>query len=268
MIHTSSLRRAIVVGGVIATALVPAVASARRPPGDDPPVPPTPPTTEAPPSTEPAPTPGPGPGPTVPPNPLRQPRYVLQAISFHAIDESGYDWLGSDEIFALFDEGSNLAVTSVFDDVDTGDTRQFGVTERCITPIAALVPGTDDGDHKWSGESGDQWRCAEQGRPGPIDVRVQLYEEDSPWQFWNWGCFFRGAGIPPLGCSDQRIGEQHLVFSEAELAAAMPTVGSTHTESVEFGGYCPGQAACTATGPWYSVTYRLTRFADYVAVNG
>jgi hypothetical protein len=158
-------------------------------------------------------------------------------------------------------------VTSVFDDVDTGETRQFGVTERCITPIAPLVPGTHP-DWHWSGEAGDQWRCAEAGRPGPIDVRVQLYEDDTAAQFWTWGCFFRGNGTGPLGCADDRIGEQHLVFSAEELAAAMPSVGSTYTGTVELGGLCPGEAACTATGPWYSLTYRLTRFADQVAVNG
>ena len=277
MSTTSSrrLRRAVLCA-VAAAALVPARRVGRpATPSDDPPDRPSPPTTEAPPPIEeplpdpppPPPSPSPGPGPTVPPNPIRQPRYVLQAIQFHAIDESGYDWLGSDEIFGAFYADGNIAMTDVFGDVDTGDTRQFGVTERCITPIAALVPGTDDGDGRWSSESGDQWRSAEQGRAAPIDVTIALFEDDSPFEFWTWSCFYRD-NVPPHDCPDDRIGERDLSFSAAELAAVMPAVGDAYEETIELGGVCGGADGCGATGPWYSVTYRLTRFPDAFATNG
>ena len=65
------------------------------------------------------------------------PQFVAEAVSFKAIDESGYDWAGSDEVYAVF---SNLnpnfddLVTSTQDDIDTGETRTFGTDERCIAP--------------------------------------------------------------------------------------------------------------------------------------
>ena len=53
------------------------------------------------------------------------PQFVAEALSFKAIDELGYDWRGSDEVYAVFsDLNPNLSdlVTSTFGDVDTGDT--------------------------------------------------------------------------------------------------------------------------------------------------
>ena len=65
------------------------------------------------------------------------PQFVAEAVRFKAIDESGFDWPGSDEVYAVFsDLNPNLTdlVTSTFENVNTGTTRDFGPDERCIAP--------------------------------------------------------------------------------------------------------------------------------------
>lgn len=56
--------------------------------------------------------------------------FTAEAVSFRAIDESGWDRPGSDEVLT---EGPNNLITW-YDDVDPGETRTFGPQERCITP--------------------------------------------------------------------------------------------------------------------------------------
>lgn len=63
------------------------------------------------------------------------PQFTAEAVSFRAIDESGWDRPGSDEAYAVFSDGSpNNLITSTYDDVDPGETRTLGPQERCITP--------------------------------------------------------------------------------------------------------------------------------------
>jgi hypothetical protein len=69
------------------------------------------------------------------------PQFVAEAVSFHAIDESGYDWAASDEIYAVFADYSqpNSRVSETFKNVDTGDTRNFAQHDRCMTPQGACA---------------------------------------------------------------------------------------------------------------------------------
>jgi len=63
-----------------------------------------------------------------------RPRYSVRLISFHAIDETGPDWSGSDEIFAIYETPAYHAATSVYGDIDTGDTQQVNLRHACVTP--------------------------------------------------------------------------------------------------------------------------------------
>ena len=70
------------------------------------------------------------------------PQFTAEAVSFRAIDESGWDAAGSDEVYAFFSDGSpNDLITATYEDVDTGETRTFGPQERCITPRPACDRG-------------------------------------------------------------------------------------------------------------------------------
>ncbi len=100
-----------------------------------------------------------------------QPRYVVRARQFHAFNESGFDWAGSDEVYGVWSSGSSLAGTRVFGDVDTGETRDFEQGQDCIYPMNKT--GYLDG------RSGDTWGCIGEGAPGPIDFHISLWEADA-----------------------------------------------------------------------------------------
>lgn len=98
------------------------------------------------------------------------PRFIVEAISFKAVDESDYDYpYTSDEIFAVFSGGGRSTITSTFDDVDTGETRRFASHQSCIWP--AIDP---------DGTNNDRWACDPAGGAGPIEFQVSLYDDDLP----------------------------------------------------------------------------------------
>ena len=55
-------------------------------------------------------------GPILPPGPgqtIGEPRYTVELVSFKALDESGADWSGSDEVFGLFRSTGGYSVRTV-----------------------------------------------------------------------------------------------------------------------------------------------------------
>jgi hypothetical protein len=269
-IMTRRARRVAGVGALVVTALLPASMALARPPiGDDPPVPPTLPEPEPPaPAPEPEPEPAPQPPPSPSPGPgvpRREPRFVVQAIRVRANDESGVDWLGSDEVYAVWAADGVMAASELFGDVDTGETRSFGVTERCILPIEPIVVhGTAS---ELASEAGDTWRCVQAGHAAPVQFNVRLWESDSDWEFWEWGCFRRDGNLPPANCPDDLIGEFTQTFNENELLFALPQPGMWFEATKTLGSAC-GYNVCGPgpTGPEYTFTYRVTRMADYQTV--
>ena len=205
-----------------------------------------------------------GAAPPLPEPPLSEPRFLVQALRFTAIDESSYDWAGSDEVFAVVDNDDTKVATQIHGNVDSGDTVSFGFWERCITPVM-VHHLSEGGDLRLlSAAHGDQWWCKPTGKAGPIQFEVGLYEDDSGWLPEDWYCF-QGYGLPdPKTCADDEIGRFDRSFSTAQLTSLMPRVGDIHEESVELGGPCgPGGGICTEPfGPWYWFTYRITRLND------
>src|SRR5690606_38397048 len=68
---------------------------------------------------------------------LMVPQFVAEAVRFTAIDESGYDWWGSDEVYAVFSDLNPsvfVGITAVRENVDTGDSHDFSPDERCLAP--------------------------------------------------------------------------------------------------------------------------------------
>ena len=182
-------------------------------------------------------------------------RYKVEAVSFHAIDESGPDWWGSDEIYAEWKDSKSgfTAITSIHEGVNTGDTVMIGPRQRCILPL--------------KGESKSVWDCAEGGVPGPFEFEVALFEADrGGFQFCP-----QHSGIIAADCIyDDLIDQKTVSFTTAELEAAMPHVGNTFQETIAIRTFCgvPESKAvldtygCVATGPDYRFTYQLTRLPD------
>ncbi len=98
---------------------------------------------------------------------VRYPRFIVEAVSFYAADESGRTDLGSDEVFAVFESGANTAITDVFGSVDTGDREAFETGQTCVWPIAgASRPGANS------------WACSPEGGRGPVSFSIKLYDLD------------------------------------------------------------------------------------------
>ena len=132
---------------------------------------------------------------------LRQPRFKVEAVRFRAIDKSGYDWAGSDEIIVVIHiPAYNVRIASrVFGDVDSGDTRTFAPNQSCILSIA----GTRAGEfNDFRADEGKTWTCSANGAPGPIPLfTVEMYEKDDGFfgdcidGLFDFGCAFSNGPV-------------------------------------------------------------------------
>lgn len=102
---------------------------------------------------------------------IREPRFMVEAVNFHAVDESGPNSPGADEVFAIFEAGGQSMLTSVVEEVETGEMHEFDTAQRCILPAQDL-----------DGARNDQWSCAPSGAPGPVQFTIALYELDPDYR--------------------------------------------------------------------------------------
>jgi hypothetical protein len=172
-------------------------------------------------------------------------------VSFRAIDESGWDWPGSDEVYAVFSDGTpNDLVTVTYEDVDTGETRTFGPQERCIAPRPACDHGVSEVLH----------------------FEVAFFEEDGGVRFCrglapdDYHAALRGGKCEPY---DDLIGRGSVFFTREELLRLLPRVGDSVEQKMILGGSCGNQPGplcgtgwLTPTGPEYELTFRIRRLPD------
>jgi hypothetical protein len=194
------------------------------------------------------------------------PRYKIEAVSFKAVDESGWDgsWWApvSDEPFFIW-SGTNAnsgTVTTrrspVFGDVDTGESRNFSpavcVVRTCVDGVTGpiglntVVMENDFGDpatvqsYVQSAVSAAHWAARIFGYELPSTYDSQIISFLTSW------------------FGDDLIAERSVAWSPAELAWAMPTVGSVFYETID---YASGDGH-------YRITYKLTRTTDLPPVIG
>lgn len=166
------------------------------------------------------------------------PQFVATAVNFEAHDETGANWWGSDEVHAVFvDFGSaRERTTTVYGDVDAGETKNFRAEDRCIAP----QPNCDRG-------------------AGSLHFGVALWERDKPGFPFSGSDFCPGSlgGGPYLYnigicAGDDLIGRAEVRLSQAQLVAALPAVGAIADYTVR----------PTGGAGSYSFTYRITRLPD------
>lgn len=89
------------------------------------------------------------------------PRFIVQAISFKAVNErSG----SSNDVFAYFwTEDTSLATRNF--DIDEGETIQFPRTQNCVLPAV----DTD-------GRTNNRWSCDRAGRAGPLQFTLSIID--------------------------------------------------------------------------------------------
>jgi hypothetical protein len=185
------------------------------------------------------------------------PRYAIKAVSFRAVDETGIDWLGSDEPFWTFNavgtEGTARSTASrVFGSVDTGHTASFDSTEGCI-----------------------YLSCAGGAAPDGIGVSLQLWEKDLGYVNGTLSAVataFRSIGrVYPLNeaewiveatdklgsvfdeinswAADDLVGWQLYTYMPVDLAQRLPAVGASFDDTRTYSG----------GGGRYTMTTRVTR---------
>lgn len=182
-----------------------------------------------------------------------QPMFMVEALGFTAVDETGWDWAGSDEIYAIW-RSNALVATEIFGNVDSGNSRDFHELQSCIYPIAGneLVL-----DGRFGGE-GSGWICKDEGGPGPIKFSVAFYDDDEFWISIPY-CF----NSQLVGnCKDSFVGEYTGTWSNEELADGWPAPGSVQDFTVRLDP-CEGPTICGDDNlPDYDFRFRITRMAD------
>jgi hypothetical protein len=205
----------------------------------------------------------------VPPTPQQQgageQRYVVAVHSFRAIDESGADWSGSDEVIGAFGStrGHGIVTTS-HGDVDTGDRVDFTNTERCLAPQRILSGGVTYGS-LWAPE--DRWECDPRGVPAPIGMHLGLWEDDDCSAGPGPACFDSVLG--PLDNADDLIGRVEVTYDAVQLAR-LDRVGDSMNVPFTLGGPCghqdPGHVCGVGglgpTGPEYELRVVIKRVND------
>lgn len=159
------------------------------------------------------------------------PLFTAKLASFHAIDESGVDWLGSDEVYAgmadLTGPSPSFAWTSTHDSVDSGDTKHIMASEQCIVTNAMVSDRNNDGFRQ--PRDGDTSWCT--GVP-IVKFNLALYDKESSF---DWPCpdFNPNCICTRLGADDERLFESTYTYSGPTLMSLMPTIGAKHALTVK-----------------------------------
>lgn len=182
-------------------------------------------------------------------------RYKIEALRFKALDETGYDWAGSDEVVVGTFDAEGYTYTNEIGNIDSGDTHHFDPAKSCII---AVRPGKVI--------LGKTSVCDDVGEAAPLSFRVQFWEMDGEPPLPPHWCHGLPAGQHHessvcIGFTDDLIGETQLDFSIQELETALPHVGDQYTETVLIDSCGNNVCEDTSFGE-YSFTYRITRLPD------
>jgi hypothetical protein len=179
------------------------------------------------------------------------PQYKVEAVRFRCNVETGYDWLGADEVRVGIRTPTTKTISKVFSNVDAGETKTFESDQSCIYPI--------DGKGRIANsvfKPSETWTCSNAGAPGPISFTVVMAEDDGGfWSGFPGHGFESDTNLPPH-FNDDLIGWQEVEFTPEQLAFAMPNVGD----------YIEPVIMLKARDDIYDIaeytfTYRITRVA-------
>jgi|KBSSwiStaDraftv2_1062776.scaffolds.fasta_scaffold332884_1 hypothetical protein len=191
--------------------------------------------------------------------------YTVRILNFKCVDESGFDFLGSDEpcwMFTARDNGgnSNTCRSKEFSNVDSGDVINFQ---------------TDNNRNVVWPKKG-----AAAGAPGPIGLSIQLWDIDQgnpdDIERKTERAFDLGSQVPVVGEWVRRVpsivrdqisnfigndlmGSKTLLFPEARLRRRLPNVGSKFTQRHRLGGNSGDLPIEIAGGPDYDLFIEVQR---------
>jgi len=169
-----------------------------------------------------------------------QPRYTVKAVSFHAYDETGIDWLGSDEPYWTFNsvgvDGTALSTKSrTFGDVDTGDTVNFGATEGCLYLACSGGPaptGMGFSIQLWEHDLGSESQTL--ATIADYFKKAGGIVGDLPVPSWVAKAVTAigdGLGYIASWAADDLIGSQTYAYDPTYLAQRLPAAGGSFTDT-------------------------------------
>lgn len=181
-------------------------------------------------------------------------RYKIEALGFKALDETGVDWWGSDEVKIETRDAKGWTVSNEIGDMDSGDIHNFDAARSCIVSIRPGIVVL-----------GKSSFCAEAGEAAPLWFTVEMWEKDwSPFGFCNALQVDEHNGDScGHDAGDDFIGQARLDFPAPDLEGALPNVGDAVIENVLLFPRCEPGPVCDST--WngkYRFTYRVTRLRD------
>lgn len=166
------------------------------------------------------------------------PQFVVEAVGFRAVDETGIDWPGSDEVhwvFAGWDPFDERA-TTVYGDVDSGDKRNFRAVDRCIAPQPDCSRGS----------STVRFAVAAWEKDPNVGF-AGLFGLQKPRRYNSHDMYDSGISI-----GDDFIGRIDIGFSRQQLLGTLATVGDVVEREIR-----PVGGAGS-----YRLTYRIRRLAN------
>jgi hypothetical protein len=199
--------------------------------------------------------------------PLGGPLYSVEVHGFTALDESGYDWSGSDEVFGRFRSTRGYSTkTRVQGNVDSGDFRRFGNQERCLAPQRILAGRPFQ---SLLVAPGDRWDCrpSTPGVLAPIGLTLELWEDDACGHFPE--CFDSTSPEGIVDPNDDLIGRIERTYTSVELERRLREVGDVMVDHFILGGACGHRpnGGCVKswgdpTGPEYKLTINIRLVRD------
>jgi hypothetical protein len=185
-------------------------------------------------------------------------RYKIEAMHFKALDETGFDWLGSDEVMIETVDAKGWTVSDEFESVDSGETHKLDPTKSCIIGVRPGVVVL-----------GKSSVCDDVGEPAPLWFEVEFWEKDD-FGYPPGFCAVVGPSPGRHGgphCANDRngddfIGRAQLYFSTQDFDV-LPNVGDQYIETVRLNPCSSDGDVCGGMDfPEYTFTYRTTRLPD------
>jgi hypothetical protein len=192
-------------------------------------------------------------------------RYIVEFQSFKALDETGCDLCGSDEVVIVIRTADYSLRSSEYGNVDSD--RLFRRFKRCAQPA---VDGDDETDA--------EWECDQKGKAAPFSFTVSAYEDDGPGLFSNdcyWDQVHRGVDgrftdlYPPDELFCIEIEGRAVLIGKAKVELTLEDLdelqtGQSLSKSFHLIGGCDSTHTGCSTGgePDYLFIYQVKRVPD------
>jgi hypothetical protein len=189
-------------------------------------------------------------------------RYIVEFVSFKALDETGCDLCGSDEVQLIVRTDGYALLSSWYGNVDSNRLAHRFI--RCAQPAV-------DGDGVYDHE----WECDQGGKAPPFSLTVAAYEDDGDYPFTG----FCAENIPTVNGRDSDIFPPSATFcvegrgeligkGKVELKLEdlndLVAPGQSFDRTIDLIGGCDStETPCSSGGaPHYTVRYVVKRVPD------